>query len=191
LKDLNPNIILEKLRSGDNSPIFDLYKLFRTEFIVWSKSTFKATEEQAKDAFQDAILDFHQNVISGHLTELSSTIKTYIFQIGKHKILNIQKKESRMTYHDSLHLINNGEVDKFMEDENKAYTQEQISKAIDKLPEDCQKLLKLYYFNEYDMDSVARELNYKNSDTAKSKKSICMKNLMVELKKLSMLFVLC
>jgi RNA polymerase sigma-70 factor (ECF subfamily) len=77
-----------------------------------------------------------------------------------------------------------------MEDENKAYTQEQISKAIDKLPEDCQKLLKLYYFNEYDMDSVARELNYKNSDTAKSKKSICMKNLMVELKKLSMLFAL-
>ncbi len=190
LKDLNPNIILEKLRSGDDSPIFDLYKLFRTEFIVWSKSTFKATEEQAKDAFQDAILDFHQNVVSGHLTELSSSLKTYIFQIGKHKILNIQKKERRMTYHEALHLINNGEADKFMEDENKAYTQEQISKAIDKLPEDCQKLLKLYYFNEYDMDSIARELNYKNSDTAKSKKSICMKNLMVELKKLSMLFAL-
>ena len=95
-----------------------------------------------------------------------------------------------MTYHDALHLINDGEVDKYMEDENKAYTQEQISNAIEKLPVDCQKVLKLYYFNEYDMDSIARELNYKNSDTAKSKKSICMKNLMAELKKLSMLFLL-
>jgi RNA polymerase sigma-70 factor (ECF subfamily) len=190
LKDDDPNIILNKLRSGDHSPIYELYKLYRDEFIVWSKKTYNATEEQAKDAFQEAVLDFHQNVISDHLTALSSTIKTYLFQIGKHKLLNIQKKESRMTYHDALHLIKNGEVENFMEEENKAYTQEQISKAIEKLPEDCQKVLKLFYFSEYDMESIARELNYKNADTAKSKKSVCMKNLMNELKKLSMLIVL-
>lgn len=190
LKDFRPNIILEKLRNGDDSPIFDLYKLYRDEFISWAKVKYFATEDQAKDAFQEAVLDFHQNVISGHLTEFSSTIKTYLFQIGKYKLLNIQKKESRMTYHDALHLIENGEAEKFMEEENKAYTQEQISQAIEKLPEDCQKVLRLYYFNEYDMESVAREMDYKNSDTAKSKKSVCMKNLINELKKLSMLFVL-
>ena len=190
LKDFRPNIILEKLRSGDESPIYELYQLYRNEFLVWSKSTYNATEEQAKDAFQDAVLDFHQNVISGHLTELSSTIKTYLFQIGKHKLLNIQKKEQRMTYHEALHLIDNGEMGSFMEEENKAYSQEQISKAIEKLPEDCQKVLKLFYFNEYDMESIARELNYKNADTAKSKKSLCMKNLFNELKKMSMLLVL-
>lgn len=190
MKDFRPNIILEKLRNGDESPIYELYQLYRNEFIAWSGSNYKATKDQAKDAFQDAIIDFHQNVISGHLTELSSTIKTYLFQIGKHKLLNIQKKEQRMTYHDALHLIENGEVENFMEEENKAYSQEQISKAIENLPEDCQKVLKLYYFSEYDMESIAREMNYKNADTAKSKKSVCMKNLMSELKKLSMLFVL-
>lgn len=190
MKDFRPNIILDKLRNGDDSPIFDLYKLYRDEFIVWSKSTYKTTEEQAKDAFQEAVLDFHQNVISGHLTELSSTIKTYLFQIGKHKLLNIQKKESRMTYHEALHLIKNGEMESFMEEENKAYSQEQISKAIEKLPEDCQKVLKLFYFNEYDMESIAREMNYKNADTAKAKKSLCMKRLFEELKKMTMLLLL-
>lgn len=95
-----------------------------------------------------------------------------------------------MTYHDALHLITHGEVDIFMEEENKAYTQEQISKAIEKIPEDCQKVLNLFYFKEYDMDSIAREMNYKNGDTAKSKKSVCMKNLMNELKKISSLLVL-
>jgi DNA-directed RNA polymerase specialized sigma24 family protein len=95
-----------------------------------------------------------------------------------------------MTYHDALHLIENGEAENFMEEENKAYTQDQITKAIEKLPEDCQQVLQLFYFNEYDMESIAREMNYKNSDTAKSKKSVCMKNLMSELKKLSILFVL-
>ncbi len=190
MREFHPNIILEQLRNGDESPIYELYQLYRNEFIAWSKSRYRATEDQAKDAFQEAILDFHQNVISGHLTQLSSTIKTYLFQIGKHKLLNIQKKESRMTYHDALHLIENGEAENFMEEENKAYTQDQITKAIEKLPEDCQQVLQLYYFNEYDMESIAREMNYKNSDTAKSKKSVCMKNLTSELKKLSILFVL-
>ena len=185
-----PKDILDKLRNGDNSPLFLLYELYRDAFINWAKSNFKTTEDQAKDAFQEAILDFHQNVMNDRLTELTSSVKTYIFQIGKHKALNIQKKERRMTYNDALHLIENGEMEKFMDEEDKAYTQEQISEAIDKLPEDCQKVLRLFYFQEYDMDSIARELNYKNSDTAKSKKSVCMKNLMAELKKLSMLFTL-
>lgn len=182
--------IINKLKQGDENVLINLYSNHRDEFIFWSHKNFGTQTEQAKDAFQEAILDFHQNVISGRLTELSSTIKTYLFQIGKHKILNIQKKERRMTYHDALHLIENGEAEKFMEEENKEYTQEQISKAIENLPEDCQRVLKLFYFSEYDMESIAREMNYKNADTAKSKKSLCMKNLMTELKKLSMLLVL-
>jgi RNA polymerase sigma-70 factor (ECF subfamily) len=190
MKERCPADVLERILDGDDSPIFDLYKLYRNEFITWSKHSFKCSDEQAKDAFQEAVLDFHQNVISGHLTELSSTIKTYLFQIGKHKLLNIQKKESRMTYHDALHLIENGEMGSFMEEEQKAYNQEQISKAIEKLPEDCQKVLKLFYFSEYDMESIAREMSYKNADTAKSKKSLCMKNLLNELKKMCMLLVL-
>lgn len=190
MKEFRPNIILDKLRSGDESPLYELYRLYRDEFINWSKSNYKATEDQAKDAFQEAILDFHQNLIHGKLTELTSTIKTYLFQIGKHKLLNIQQKERRLTYNDALHLIDNGEVKDFMEEEDKAHSQEQITKAIEKLPEDCQQVLKLFYFSEYDMDSIARELNYKNADTAKSKKSVCMKNLMSELKKISMLLVL-
>jgi RNA polymerase sigma factor (sigma-70 family) len=189
LKDILPHYIFEKLRNGDESPLYEMYRLYRDEFLAWSKKQFNTTDEQAKDAFQDAMLDFHQNVLTGRLTELTSSLKTYIFQIGKHKILNIQKKESRLTYHDALHMINNGEVDHFMEEENKAYTQEQISQGIEKLPEDCQKVLKLFYFSEYDMDSIARELNYKNADTAKSKKSLCMKNLMSELKKMSSILV--
>jgi RNA polymerase sigma-70 factor (ECF subfamily) len=164
--------------------------LNRDEFIQWSAKNYSASSDQAKDAFQEAILDFHQNVIHGKLTELTSSLKTYLFQIGKHKLLNILKKDRRMTYNDALHMINHGEVDIFMEEENKAYTQEQISRAIEQLPEDCQKVLNLFYFKEYDMETIAREMNYKNSDTAKSKKSVCMKKLISELKKISMLLTL-
>ena len=39
------------------------------------------------------------------------------------------------------------------------------------------------------MESIAENMGYKNADTAKSKKSTCMKKLVIELKKLSMIFV--
>ena len=54
MKDFRPNTILEKLRKGDNSPIYELYKLYRDEFIAWSRALFKTSEEQAKDAFKEA-----------------------------------------------------------------------------------------------------------------------------------------
>ena len=77
-----------------------------------------------------------------------------------------------------------------MSEEEKQYKLDDISIAISRLPKDCQRLLKLYYFKEYDMTSIARELNYKNADTAKSKKSVCMKKLLIELNKLTKILVL-
>lgn len=184
MKNDQLNNILDKIRKGDETPIFELYQLHRDEFLAWSKNTYEATADQAKDAFQDAIIDFHQNVMTGQLIELSSSIKTYLFQIGKHKLLNIQKKESRITYHESFQLIDTKEIERYMEEESHLYSQEQISAAIENVPADCQKVLKLFYFEEYDMDSIARELNYKNADTAKSKKSLCMNKLIEELNKI-------
>jgi RNA polymerase sigma factor (sigma-70 family) len=186
----NSKDIIIKIRQGDEKPLFEIYKLYRNEFIRWGIKTYKSTEEQAKDSFQEAMISLHQNIISGKLIELDTSLKTYLFQIGKFKLLNLQKKENRITtYNEVVHVINGNELNDFMEEEDKIYNQEQISKAISKLPNDCQKLLKLHYFDEFDMESIARELNYKNADTAKSKKSVCMKKLIEELKKLSMIFI--
>ncbi len=186
----NSNNIILKIRNGDEKPLLEVYKLYRNEFIKWSAKNYKASDEQAKDSFQEAMISFHQNIISGQLTELDTSLKTYLFQIGKFKIINLLKKESRVvTYNDLIHVIKGNELGDYMEEEDKIYNKEQISKAIAKLPEDCQKLLKLHYFDEFDMESIARELNYKNADTAKSKKSVCMKKLIEELKKLSMIFI--
>jgi RNA polymerase sigma-70 factor (ECF subfamily) len=84
--------IIQQIKLGNEQPLIDLYKLYRNEFVVWSCKEFSANEEQAKDAFQEAILDFNDNIIRGYLTEFSSSVKTYLFQIGKHKVVNLIKK---------------------------------------------------------------------------------------------------
>lgn len=167
-----------------------MYRCYRDEFIAWSGNRYGATAEQAKDVFQDAVVAFYENIVSGRLTALTSSVKTYLFEIGKNKLINVQKREKRMTYKGDPHLINRSEKEDYMNEENKAYSQEQLRKAISKLPDDCQRILELYYFREYDMESIAREMGYKNADTAKSKKSVCMKKLLAELKKITMLLVL-
>lgn len=182
--------IIQELRAGNEQPLLFIYKEYRNEFIVFAYKNFGAQREQAKDAFQDAILDFNENIVSGKLTELTCSIKTYLFQIGRNKVINILKKEQRITYNDNLHLINVNEYEDFMDEENKSFTQEQISQAIEKLPDDCKEVLKLHYFKEYDMESIAREMNYKNADTAKSKKSVCMKRLIAELNKITKMLIL-
>jgi RNA polymerase sigma factor (sigma-70 family) len=180
--------IIQEVLKGNQNCIGDLYKLYRNDFIRWAKHNFGANEELAKDVFQETLLDFYQNIISGRLTDLTSSLKTYLFQLGKYKLINALKKEGRVTYHDDLSLIHGKEHDQFMKSENECYSGEEIKAAIAKLSADEQKVLKLYYFSEYDMESIAREMGYKNADTAKSKKSLCMKKLIVELKKISMLF---
>lgn len=181
--------LIEEIRSGSEKPLLELYARYRNEFIVWSQAKYKVRKELAQDVFQESLFEFYQNIISGRLTELVSNEKTYIFQIGKFKIINSIKKESRITYIENLQMIKGKEFEEFMQVEDQNYSNEQIKAAISKLPEDCQKVLKLYYFDEFDMESIAENMGYKNADTAKSKKSTCMKKLVIELKKLSMIFV--
>ncbi len=184
----NQQHIIEEIRQGNEKPLIEIYELYRNEYIVWASKTYKIDSELAKDTFQDAVISFRNNILSGELKLLTSSIKTYIFQIGKFKIINSIKKNSKLTYVSNFQLTNQKDYEEYMEKEND-YSLEQIKIALEKLPDDCQKLLKLHYFNEYDMESIARELNLKNADTAKSKKSICMKKLISELKKLTMLFM--
>jgi RNA polymerase sigma factor (sigma-70 family) len=189
LQNQNQNIVQELL-DGNHNCLKDLYRQYRNEFVRWAKRYYNANEELSQDVFQDALIDFHQNIVTGRLKEFTSTVKTYLFQLGKHKLSNALKKERRITYHEDLKLIHGKEYENFMKSEEDCYSAEEVKAAIAKLPDDCQKILRLYYFSEYDMGSIAREMGYKNADTAKSKKSLCMKKLIVELKKISLMIFL-
>ena len=176
--------IIQEIKSGNENILIRFYEVYRDEFIAFSAKNYNAQNEQSKDAFQDAVLDFHQNIISGQLIELTASPKTYLFQLGRNKVLNILKKERRITYLEDIQVIKGQEYESFVEDNEAAFTQEQMQSVIPLMPNDCQKVLKLFYYNEYDMESIADEMNYKNSNTAKSKKSVCMKKLIEKLNEL-------
>ena len=68
------NDIIKQIKLGKEKPLVDIYMLYRDEFIIWSMQNNAINEEQAKDVFQDAIIDFQENILTGQLKELSLSL---------------------------------------------------------------------------------------------------------------------
>jgi DNA-directed RNA polymerase specialized sigma24 family protein len=82
------NDIINSIKSGKKEALPDIYKTYRNDFIEWAVANYNVTIEEAKDVFQDIIIAFYNNILEGKLIELNCELRTFLFQIGKFKLLN-------------------------------------------------------------------------------------------------------
>ncbi|GAA4311570.1 sigma-70 family RNA polymerase sigma factor [Nibribacter koreensis] len=173
--------ILSRLRSGDETCLRDLYQQHRDDFVHWACRQYQLEQDEAKDIFQVTMLAFYENAASGKLTHLSCELKTYLFAIAKNHIHNfLRNKASAANFVDVSDIK---EYDNTLEEaETQDHQKTLVHQAIALLPPDSRKVLELYYFHDYDMASIAREMGYKNDNVAKVKKLQCLRKLSVILK---------
>jgi len=167
------NSIIE-IKNGNDKTLTNIYKTYRDEFIRWSARHYQCPEELAKDVYQVAIVIFYENIVNGKLTELKSSIKTYLFAIGKNKILeqNVEvKKQERMHENFVYEPIEHVQA----EDREEVFTS--VEKALSELGEPCKTLLELYYYKSYSIEQIANTLGYKGNDSAKTQKYKCLTRL--------------
>lgn len=184
--------IIKEINHGNSKPLYDLYRLYRNDFIRWGVNNYSCTESEAKDVFQEVIIRFYQNVVSGRLTVLTSDIKTYLWAIGKYQFLNLIKSNRRTVTFSSYPLINTETpADLSMENaEEEKHNAEMVKQHLSLLDEKSRRILEMYYLEGKDMNTIALEIGYKNADVAKKKKYEVMKKLASLLKgKLRMLLV--
>ena len=79
--------VIARIRSGDEQPVTEIYRAYRNDFIYWAVRNYGITEEIARDVYQMAVVIFYENIRSGKLTQLQSSVKTYLFGIGKNKVM--------------------------------------------------------------------------------------------------------
>ena len=53
----------------------------------------------------------------------------------------------------------------------------QIRASFSKMGEKCQEILRLFYYQEKNLDEITNIMQYQNKDVAKSQKSRCIKQL--------------
>lgn len=167
--------LVKKLRSGDTTALDGFYTTHRLEFLKWAYKSYNLTSDKALDLYQDTIIILYENVMKGKLIYLQSSLKTYVFAIGKNLILKQFNKDRRFTNEwDAVQ----EEPEMFDESTHELNLQEEaVSKCLQNLADPYRSILQAYYYQKLSMKAIAEKLGYKNEDVVKSLKVRCLKVL--------------
>lgn len=167
--------LFQLLSTDSEKGLIRIYDIYRGEFINWCIKAYSTNEDDAADIFQDSVIALYYNIRSGQLTELTSSLKSYLFAIGKNTALKKINKQSKLLINDDVVRLSGQfeQIDHF-EDEDKKKV---VAALLDKLGEPCKSILTLFYFDKFSMDAIANRLGYKNEHVVKAQKLRCFNSL--------------
>lgn len=165
--------IIRLLKSEDEKTIRTVYNEYKPGFLLFAKK-YPIPNEIIIDIYQDAIVALFENAKKGKLDSINSSLKTYFFAIGKYMIYARIKKESQNVAFQSVEDVH-FEWDEIDEKEDSKL--QLLRTVFSKLGKQCQQILKLFYYEEKNLDEIKQIMNYENKDVAKSQKSRCIKAL--------------
>ncbi|OAV43001.1 RNA polymerase sigma factor [Lewinella sp. 4G2] len=171
------------IKAGKYQLLDELYVAHREAFIIYAQRQLYATETDAADCFQDAVIAFYKNVQSGRMTELTCTMRTYLFGIGKRLVYRRNKQRQREvpTDHDAGRGIGNDpttELDlsllnRFEDD----HRRQLMAAALPQLGGSCQQILTLFYYHRYPIESIQTTLDLSSPGAVRIKKMRCLEKL--------------
>jgi len=168
--------LIERIRSQGEGALATVYENYRDEFLLWITREFKCSMDDSKDIYQLTIMIFYDNVRTGKLQHLVSSVKTYLFGVGKNIARERQRKDKRF-----VPIAKEKWLKEYLIDEpsdaldDDLFTRAKV--ALEKLGQPCQRLVELFYFEKKNMTEISELLGYKNPDTAKNQKCKCMARL--------------
>ncbi|CAN5179396.1 hypothetical protein BH23BAC1_BH23BAC1_48670 [soil metagenome] len=170
------NLIIKNIRDGNQKILAETYQQYRKEFIQWAYKTYNCPIEDGKEIYQVTFFIFYDNIMTGKLENMVSNLKTYLFAIGKNKILENFRREARLAYDIKEEILKFEEDDTEIQDQKELQYQ-QISKALEKLGDPCKGILEMMYYGNSSIDFITKKMGYKNTDTTKNQKYKCMQRL--------------
>ena len=181
------NGLLEQIKQGDRKFLQSLYDEHREEFLLWASKYYQCDEEIAAEVYQQSFISMYYNVKDQKLTELKSSIKTYLFAIGKN-LLRDQFKIAQRRQEILEVAVETEEIDNsFFHKYEQSNMKEVVRRLLTKIGEPCKTVLDLFYFRGYAMDAIADHMQYKSQQIAAKRKFIClrqMRSLLVEAQQL-------
>ncbi|MGG9972379.1 RNA polymerase sigma factor [Ferruginibacter sp. SUN002] len=132
--------------------------------------------DDARDIFQETIMVLYEKANSNTF-ELNCKIKTYVYSVCRRlwlkKLQQLQRYSGQI---DSIEEIVPVE-EELEEHEKKNNDFILMDAAMSKIGEPCKSLLDAYYLQNKNMQAIAAEFGYTNSDNAKTQKYKCLMRL--------------
>ena len=134
------------------------------------------TADDARDIFQEAMVVLFEKVRTGSF-ELNCQLKTYLYSVSKRLWLKRLQQNNRL-FTQEVDLETTVQVDEEIGQHEKRDAEfELMSQAIQRLGEPCKSLLEAYYLRKMNMQDIALQFGYTNSDNAKNQKYKCLMRL--------------
>ncbi|MCB9251363.1 MAG: sigma-70 family RNA polymerase sigma factor [Flavobacteriales bacterium] len=162
--------LVNQIKIGNEKALLTLYK---QNIGAVKKHVLKnnGTIDEAEDVLQETIIAVWQNVAKPDFL-LNVKLSTYVFSIAKNQWYKQLRKKSKFKVVDETMNEN------FKADETPLmYDVKIVRDYVNRLDETCRRLLMFFYFDGMDMNTIAKQMGFANSDTVKSKKYQCFKKL--------------
>jgi len=170
--------IIEAIKNGEKLEVF-VGQLYEKHFNMISNfvRTNNGNHEDAEDLFQEAIVVFIDLVRKDRFRG-DSSIKTFIYAISKNLWLNELKKRNRAVFRETEYYENTEkETENIKSGVSENEVRRQVFSILDKLGDNCKKILILFYYEEKSMRDIFQEMNYESEQVARNMKYKCMKKL--------------
>ena len=155
-----------------------LYNNHRNAFLHFGKK-YGLDYDDLTDIYQEAFIALRNHAINGKLNEVESSLKTYLFGIGKFMIYDLLKERKRtLSYEPNLHIQD--DIDSISyenKEEELSIQQHLLKKFFNKLGKKCQEMLTLFYSRGLSIDDIIEHTDYTSSSVVRSQKSRCIKTL--------------
>ena len=171
--------LLVQIRAGRQDHLDEIYRRYRGEFVIWAERRYSCTEADALDAFQDAVIIFYKNVISGKLERLTSSLKTYLFAIGKHRVLKLghqSRREVATDWDEAPEPTDQLDLGIYDTIENQ-HQRKLVETGLARLGDKCRQILRLFYYDRYPIESIQSALGMSSPGAVRVQKKRCLDSL--------------
>jgi RNA polymerase sigma factor (sigma-70 family) len=163
-------------RATEKEAIMSLYENY-FDYLSLFIMTNNGTKQDAQDVFQEVVLSFVHMVKQGKFRG-ESTIKTFIYVLNRNTWFNELKRRGRAVEREKKYeeVRDHAEqpADEGIEQKEASL---QLVKIMEKLGENCKKILVLFYYEGLPMKEIVTRFNYENEQVVRNKKYKCLKQL--------------
>jgi RNA polymerase sigma-70 factor (ECF subfamily) len=170
---------IEAILNRDEFLTGRIYSQFRDEFINFLRKMIRNEDNYLQDIYSEAFCKLCDKIYNNTLnaSTLTSTLKSYLFGIGKFMMMEHRRKLKNGA------LVILSDIPDIVEDDSGFIIENEkiVAAALDQLGEPCHSLLVKKYWEGKSGEEIAVELNYKNADSVKTQRYRCMDKLRVQL----------
>lgn len=171
-------------RHKDNKVLEQFVKAQKEKTMAYFQGQFSLPLTDCEDIFQEALITLYNNIKSGKLEKLTSSISTYFMGICKNKAHEFMREKGKIV--STPYEINSAPSNTFLDEQvEKILLLESESESLQKkkealvrdivrdLPSPCDELLWGYYRDGFSMKILADRFNYASENAVKVTKHRC------------------